>query len=114
MRPALEAWARDKTKLEASRLLAEQGIPAGPSNLASDLFADPHVAARDMLIEVPRADGAAQPMLVVGNPVKLSAAPEGPIAPMPGLGEHTEAVLREALALDDRELEALRREGVIS
>ncbi len=113
VRPAVEAWARDKTKLEAARRLAAQGIPAGPSNLAPDLCGDPHVAARDMLIEVPHA-GAAQPMLVVGNPVKLSAAPEGPLAPMPGLGEHTEAVLRESLAIDDRELEALRREGVIS
>ena len=46
--------------------------------------------------------------------MKLSAAPEGPLAPLPGLGEHTEAVLREALALDDGELDALRREGVIS
>jgi len=53
-------------------------------------------------------------MLVVGNPVKLSGAPEGPLAPMPGLGEHTEAVLRDTLALDDAELAALRREGVIS
>ena len=65
-----------------------------------------------MLIEVPRVD-AAEPMLVPGNPVKLSGAPEGPVAPLPGLGEHTEAVLRESLALDDREIEALRREGVI-
>jgi crotonobetainyl-CoA:carnitine CoA-transferase CaiB-like acyl-CoA transferase len=112
VRPAIETWARDLTKLEASRRLAEQGIPAGPSNLAPDLAADPHVTARDMLIEVPRSDDP-RPMLVSGNPVKMSGAPEGPIAPMPGLGEHTDAVLREALALDDRELEALRKEGVI-
>jgi len=112
VRPALETWARDLSKLEASRRLAEQGIPAGPSNLAPDLHADPHVAARDMLIEVPRADDP-RPMLVTGNPVKLSGAPEGPITPLPGLGEHTDAVLREALALDDAELAKLRREGVI-
>ena len=112
VRPAVEAWARNKTKLEASRLLAAEGIAAGPSNLAPDLCGDPHVAARDMLIEVPRADGA-RPMLVSGNPVKLSAAPEGPFTATPCLGEHTEAVLREALALDDREIEALRRKGVI-
>ena len=30
VRPAVEAWARDKTKLEASRRLAAEGIPAGP------------------------------------------------------------------------------------
>ncbi len=113
VRPAVEAWARDKTKLDASRLLAAEGIPAGPSNLAPDLCRDPHVAARDMLIEVPHP-GSDQPMLVVGNPVKLSAAPEGPITRFPSLGEHTEAVLREALGIDDSELDALRRDGVIA
>jgi crotonobetainyl-CoA:carnitine CoA-transferase CaiB-like acyl-CoA transferase len=41
----------------------------------SDLYQDPHVAARDMLIEVPRADGG-DPMLVCGNPVKLSGRPK--------------------------------------
>jgi crotonobetainyl-CoA:carnitine CoA-transferase CaiB-like acyl-CoA transferase len=113
VRPAIEAWARDKTKLEASRVLAEQGIPAGPSNLAPDLAGDPHVAARDMLIEVPHP-GAARPMLLVGNPVKLSAAPEGPVTRFPSLGEHTDSVLREVLELDDAELAALRAEGVIA
>ncbi len=111
VRPAVEAWARDMTKLEASRVLAAEGIPAGPSNLAPDLHADPHVAARDMLIEVPRVDDP-RPMLVPGNPVKLSGAPEGPVAATPCLGEHTEAVLRE-VGIDDRELEVLRRDGVI-
>jgi crotonobetainyl-CoA:carnitine CoA-transferase CaiB-like acyl-CoA transferase len=113
VRPAVEAWARDMTKLEASRRLAAEGIPAGPSNLAPDLVADPHVAARDMLVEVPHP-GTARAMLVPGSPVKLSAAPEGPISRTPTLGEHTEAVLREALAIDDGELAALRRDGVIS
>jgi formyl-CoA transferase len=113
VRPAVEAWARDKTKLEASHALAAEGIPAGPSNLAPDLAADPHVAARDMLVEVPHP-GSARPMLVPGNPVKLSAAPEGPISRTPMLGEHTEAVLREALAIGDAELAALRADGVIS
>jgi len=39
-------------------------------------------------------------MLVVGNPVKLSRATDGPISPFPGLGEHTDAVLGEELGLD--------------
>src|SRR5690606_6972064 len=64
VRPAIEAWARDKTRLEASRALCEIGVVAGPSHTAADLAADPHVALRDMLIEVPRPD-AERPMLVV-------------------------------------------------
>ena len=49
IRPAIEAWARDKTKLEASRLLAEAGVVAGPSNEPADVAADPHVLARGLV-----------------------------------------------------------------
>jgi formyl-CoA transferase len=112
IRPALEAWARDKTKLEAARELCALGIVAGPSNTAADLFADPHVALRDMLIEVPRTD-AERPFLVVGNPVKLSRVAEGPVRRFPSLGEHTDATLREALGLSDAEIAGLRACGAI-
>jgi crotonobetainyl-CoA:carnitine CoA-transferase CaiB-like acyl-CoA transferase len=112
IRPAVEAWAADKGKLEVSHLLCAQGIAAGPSNLPADLAADPHVRERDMLLEVPRPD-AERPMLVVGNPVKLSRAAEGPVRRFPRLGEHTGAVLRELLGLGDDELARLREERVI-
>ena len=112
LRPAIEAWARGKTKLEAARALCEQGIAAGPSNRAEDLVADPHVASHRMLIEVP-VPGREQPMLVHGNPIKLSDAAEGPVRSFPGLGEHTDAVLRELLDLDDAELARLHADGVI-
>jgi formyl-CoA transferase len=113
VRPALEAWARDKTKLEASRLLCEAGVVAGPSNGAADLWNDPHVRQRDMLHEVPRPGGG-RDLLVVGNPVKLSRVAEGPVGSFPSLGEHTDAVLRAVLGLDDAELARLREEGVIA
>lgn len=112
VRPAVETWARDKTRLEACRILAEDGIAAGPSQLAEDIHADPHVAARNMLVEVPRSD-APDPMLVVGNPVKMSRLSDGPISRYPGLGEHTEAVLEEELGLTPEALAKLRERGVI-
>lgn len=112
IRPAIEAWARDRTKLEASRALAEEGVAAGPSNAAEDLAADPHVESHAMLIEVPRPD-AERPMLVVGNPVKLSRVAEGPVRSFPGLGEQTDEVLREVLDLDSAEIAALREAGAI-
>jgi formyl-CoA transferase len=112
IRPALDAWARDKTKLEAARTLSEQGVAAGPSNLAEDLRTDPHVDAHHMLIEVPRVDSP-DPMLVVGNPVKMSRLAEGPIRSFPRLGEHTEEVLSETLGLGTEELADLRKAGAI-
>jgi crotonobetainyl-CoA:carnitine CoA-transferase CaiB-like acyl-CoA transferase len=112
IRPALERWAKHKTKLEAARALCEAGITAGPSNRAEDIAHDPHVAARDMLIEVPRPD-AEKPYLVVGNPVKMSRLAEGPASRFPRLGEHTDEVLRGVLSLRDDEIEALRKQGAI-
>jgi formyl-CoA transferase len=112
IRPALERWARDKTKLEAATALCEAGIVAGPSNRAEDIVADPHVALRDMLIEVPRPDAEA-PYLVVGNPVKMTRLAEGPVRPVPRLGQHTDELLRGALSLSDEEIAALRAKGAI-
>ena len=111
-RPAIETWASRRTKLEVCHALARHGVAAGPSNTAEDLRKDPHIEARNMLIEVPRSD-APEPLQVVGNPVKLSRMAEGPVRRFPMLGEHTEEVLRDALGLGDAELADLRREGVI-
>ncbi len=112
IRPAVEAWARHKTRLEAARALCEQGVAAGPSNRAEDIAADPHVESHAMLIEVPRPD-TERPMLVAGNPVKLSRVAEGPVRRFPALGEQTDEVLRELLGLGPGEIAALRQEGAI-
>jgi formyl-CoA transferase len=112
IRPALEAWAAGMTKLEACEALCAQGVAAGPSNVAQDIHADPHVEMHNMLIEVPRPDSD-KPMLVVGNPVKLSRVAEGPVERFPTLGEHTDDVLRELLELSDDDLADLRARDVI-
>jgi crotonobetainyl-CoA:carnitine CoA-transferase CaiB-like acyl-CoA transferase len=111
-RPAIESWASDKTKLEACDALCRAGVAAGPSNQAEDLYRDPHVELRAMLIEVERPDEA-KPFVVVGNPVKLSRVAEGPIRSFPRLNEHTDEVLRETLELDTAELAELREAGAI-
>jgi len=111
-RPAIEAWAANRTKLDACHALSKHGVAAGPSNTAEDLRADPHVALRNMLIEVPRPDSD-KALQVVGNPVKMSRAADGPVRRFPRLGEHTEEVLRETLALDDAEIADLRAQAVI-
>lgn len=113
IRPAVDAWASQHTKLEAAAALTKVGIAAGPSNSAADVIADPHVAARNMLVEIPRTDDVAEPVLVPGNPVKLSRMSEGPEFRMPWVGEHTDEVLAAELGLDEKELARLRELGVI-
>ena len=113
IRPAVEAWAADKTKLEAATILAEAGVVAAPSYEGADLAADPHVAQHDMLVEVP-VEGRGRPVVVHGNPIKFSESPEGPTTKWPLVGEHTSELLREDAGLSEADLEALRGEGVIA
>ena len=61
---------------------------------------------------VPRPD-AEDPLLVVGNPIKMSRVQEGPVGSWPKLGEHTDDFLREELELDEDALRALRDSGAI-
>jgi formyl-CoA transferase len=114
IRPAIETWAAGKTKLEASDELARAGIAAGPSNTALDVIHDPHVATRNMLVELSRSDGVDEPVLIPGNPIKMSKTAEGPETEPPCVGEHTESVLRDELDLADDEIEKLRADGVIA
>src|SRR5690606_32603555 len=100
VRAAVEAWARPLGKLEAARRLSAAGLAAGPCLTPPEVIDDPHVAARDMLVEVPRPDGDGKPVLVPGNPVKMSKVAEGPESRVPWLGEHTDEVLAAELGLD--------------
>jgi len=113
IRPAIESWAAGMTKLEAATILNSNGLVAGPSFTAPEVIADPHIAARNMLVEVPRTDGIADPVLVPGNPVKLSKVAEGPETAPPMVGEHTDSVLAADLGLTESEIAGLRDEGVI-
>jgi formyl-CoA transferase len=113
LRPAIEAWTSTRTKMQAATELTAAGIVAGPSNSAPDVIADPHVAARNMLVSMPRTDGG-DDILIPGNPVKMSNVAEGPETRVPWLGEHTADVLRTELGLDDQRLAELRAHGVIS
>lgn len=111
LRPIIEEWLTDKTSHEAADVLVAHDVPAAPVQRASDLFRDPHVAARRMLLDVP--DGLGGYLKLVGRPVKLSASPETEPGPVPQLGEHTAAILGELLGLDAAAVEALRNEGVV-
>lgn len=75
---------------------------------------DPHVLQRNMLIEMERTDGEEPPLLIPGNPIKMSKVAEGPDVRMPWIGEHTRSVLHEELGLDDADIGALAADGVIT
>jgi len=114
IRPAVEAWASGRSRLEACEAMSAAGIAAGPCFTDEEVVRDDHLAARHMLVEVPRTDGVDEPVLVPGNPVKLTNVAEGPETRVPWLGEHTDEVLSTELGLTPAELTELRANGTIT
>ena len=92
--------------------LEKLGIGVGPINNLDQVFADPHVKARDMVVEMPHkaAGGATVPLLA--SPLKLSETPVSYRHAPPMLGEHTDEVLKE-FGLSDAEIAALKADRVI-
>jgi formyl-CoA transferase len=107
---ALEAWTKRHTKHEAMRLLGEAGIPAGACLNADDLYHDPHLIEREMVVEVAHPQQGKVKLL--GCPVKLSGSPVS-VLPAPLLGQHTEQVLSELLQYAKADVDSLRNEGLV-
>ena len=79
-------------------------------SLIDQFMADPHVTAREILVEVPDTEMGHLPMHNIIP--RLSATPGHLRRPAPGLGEHTAEILG-ALGLDRAEIDGLAREGII-
>ncbi len=87
------------------------GVPCGPVQALDQVFADPQVRARQMLVETPhRRLGRIK---TVANPTKFSLTPVSYDKGPPTLGEDSAAVLSELLGLEPPAIDALRERGVI-
>jgi benzylsuccinate CoA-transferase BbsF subunit len=106
-------WTRGQRAEEAMAVLQRAGVAAGLVANAEDLCArDPQLAARGHFVDVPTPEGGSVRM--DGPPFLLSETPAQVSGPGPLLGEHTDAVLREVLALDVDEIRELRASGVVA
>jgi crotonobetainyl-CoA:carnitine CoA-transferase CaiB-like acyl-CoA transferase len=112
IRPAIESWASNRTKLDAALELAHSGIASGPIHTQAEVVADAHVRNRHMIVEMDRTDGVEGTILSPGNPVKLSKMAEGPWSRVPWCGEHTVELLSE-LGLEIGDIEKLVESRVI-
>ena len=111
LQPIIEEWLASMGRDEAVDTLNAAGMPTGPVNTAEDVFADPHVEARGMLM--PITDPEVGTYRFARTPPHLSAAPELPAEPAPNLGQHTRVILEEILDYSPDQVDDLVADGVV-
>ena len=109
--PMLEEVLRTRTKSDWLQALENAKVPCGAINNLAEVFNDPHIRSREMVTTWQHP--ASGPVELVSSPMKLSETPVRADLPPPLLGEHTDDVLRELLALDDSALAHLRHHQII-
>ena len=105
----VEAWTMKRTKHEVMKILGEAGVPCGAVLDTGEVLTDPHLRARDMIVEVEHP--VRGKYVTVGNPIKLSASPTK-ILPSPLLGQHRQEILSE-LGYSESDIAALAKEGAV-
>jgi len=91
--------------------LEKVGVPCGPINTLLELFANPQVAARNVVETVVRPNG--DTLRLSASPLRMSQTPAQTYAAPPQLGQDTESVLRELLGASDADLLLWRQAGII-
>ena len=113
-RAALEAiiteWTMQRSKHEVMTLMGDAGVPCGACQDTGEIMADPHLKARDMIVELEYPPRGA--FTTVGCPLKLSDSPVTFTRP-PMLGEHTQALLGELCGVSADEARRLKTKGVV-
>jgi len=109
MEPVLAARPSREWLTELERLT----IGCGPINNVDQVFADPHVKDRGMVINMPHDAVGGREVPLVANPLRLSETPVSYRHTPPVLGADTDDVLRSLLDLDDGDLDGLRSKGII-
>ncbi|QCO55472.1 cag pathogenicity island protein Cag11 [Pseudorhodobacter turbinis] len=103
------SWTARHSKAQLATLLGGV-VPFGPLNTIADIVADPHVAARRMLTQVPHPNPAAKPWTVAANPLRFTGAPLPAARTPSALGADTQTYLAEPapVPMSDEEKRSLR------
>ena len=107
---AIETYLQSRASAEWVEHFNDAGVPCGPIYSIDQVFADPQV--RHLGIAQTVAGNGKPKLTLVGQPMKLSRTPSRLAAPPPGLGQHTDAVLKE-FGFSAGEIKALHKAGAV-
>ena len=110
LRPLLVERLKTRPAAEWLSKLKEAGVPCGGVRDLDQLFSDPQIIDRAMVVALDHP--AAGLIKQLGVPIKLGDTPGAVRTPPPLLGEHTEAILKE-IGKSIEEVEALKQSGAV-
>jgi crotonobetainyl-CoA:carnitine CoA-transferase CaiB-like acyl-CoA transferase len=99
-----------KTKSEWKELLDKAGIPNGPINSVAEMFEDPQIKAREMVVKMNHP--LIENLKLTGSPLKLSKTPITMRHHPPIHGEHTESLL-ERIGYTPEEISRFKHHKII-
>jgi len=111
LEPILCEVFQTRPRNEWLSIFEKAGLIGSPVNNIEQVVKDPHVRAREMIIEVehPRLGR----LNLVGTPMKFSRTPCLIKKTAPDLGEHNDEILKKELNLSLADIEELRKDKVI-
>jgi CoA:oxalate CoA-transferase len=109
VKPLLERWFSAYTKAELEALAGDK-VPLSAIKTIAEVVEDPHIAARNMIVNVPIAGKL---IGMFGLPIKLSAQEQAPAEKAPAPGEHNAMVFERLAGIGAEELEKLKSAGAI-
>jgi CoA:oxalate CoA-transferase len=107
--PLLERWFSAYTKAELEDMAGDK-VPLSAIKTIAEVVEDPHIAARNMIVNVPIAGKL---IGMFGSPIKLSGQEQVPHEKAPAPGEHNALVFERLVGIDAQELEKLKSAGAI-
>lgn len=111
LEPTLSEVFRTKPRDEWLSIFEGAGLISSPVNNIAQVVKDPHVQAREMILDV--AHSRLGKVRLVGTPMKFTRTPCRIEKASPDLGEHSREILMEKLNLSLGEIEKLKEDGVI-